>query len=73
MTKTTVSAPDREHRCRYRRRNQEMCPNPALDQSEDALIYVCVRHATRVLALVREQQARVTKTHPTPTPNRRTQ
>lgn len=47
---------ERKARCRYRRLNDEACPNPALDQSEDAPIFVCVHHAARVLELVREHQ-----------------
>lgn len=71
MTKTAVAAHEREHRCRYKQRNQEMCPNPALDQSDDALIHICVRHATKVLAMVREQQKSAGATiYPTP-PGRR--
>lgn len=53
----TTPTPDRQKRCRYRRRNDEMCPNPALDQSDDALILICVRHASRVLALIAEHRA----------------
>ncbi|MEU4225828.1 hypothetical protein AB0F17_16160 [Nonomuraea sp. NPDC026600] len=56
--KTAVAAPEREHRCRFKRRNNEMCVNPALDQSDDALIYICIRHTTKVLAMVREHQER---------------
>jgi hypothetical protein len=52
-----MTAPDRLKRCRYRRLNDEPCCNPALDQADDAVIFVCVRHASRVLALVAEHRA----------------
>ncbi|GII89650.1 hypothetical protein Ssi03_76400 [Sphaerisporangium siamense] len=51
------AAPGRELRCRYRRRNDEMCSNPSLDQSPDALILICVAHAAKVMQLVAEQKA----------------
>lgn len=52
----TTNTTQREIRCRYRRLNDDPCPNPALDQSEDAPIFVCVHHTARVLELVREHQ-----------------
>lgn len=52
-----ISAPPaRKIICRYRRRNNEMCTAPALDQSPDALIYVCMKHGARVVKLVMDRQ-----------------
>lgn len=53
---STSAHPERLIRCRYRRRNDEMCPNPALDQSDDALIYICMKHGARVVKMVMDRQ-----------------
>lgn len=50
---TTV---EREPRCRMLTRLGDRCPNPALDP-DPAAVQICVRHAARVLELVRERQA----------------
>ena len=47
--------PDRTARCRYKRRDQNMCPNPAADQSPDAWIVLCAHHLARAVQLVNDQ------------------
>lgn len=47
--------PDRAVRCRYKRRDQNMCPNPAADQSPDAWIVLCAHHLARAVQLVNDQ------------------
>lgn len=53
---------DRLIRCRYKRRNSEMCPNPALDQAPDARVVICSHHAARVIEIVREARDRAKQT-----------
>lgn len=56
MTKTVIAA-GRLKRCRFHDRRDNPCPNPAIDQSDDAEIFVCMKHAARVLKLVAEAKA----------------
>lgn len=56
MTRTLVAG-GRLKRCKYQRRNGELCTAPALDQSDDALIYICLKHGGRVLQMMAEAKA----------------
>lgn len=50
---TTLATPGRVVRCRYRRRNDEMCTAEVLDPLGEILI--CAKHAARVMELIRDR------------------
>lgn len=60
-TRTPASGPttDRAVRCRYRRRNDEMCTGGAVDPDGDVLL--CTKHLARAMTLIRTVTARSSK------------
>lgn len=47
-------------RCRYLRRSGEQCTAEAMDDSPDALIVLCTKHASRVMQMIADRKARLT-------------
>ena len=47
--------------CRYLRRNGEQCTAEALDGSPDALIVLCMKHSSRVMQMIVDRKARLTR------------
>lgn len=46
--------------CRYLRKNDEQCTAEAMDDSPDALIVLCTKHAAAVMQMIVDRKARLT-------------
>ncbi len=53
---TTAPTTTRVRRCRYLRKDDNPCPNPALSE-DDKDIAICGAHAAKVMQLVAEAKA----------------
>ncbi|MCG5220284.1 hypothetical protein [Streptosporangium sp. KLBMP 9127] len=45
---------ERAVRCRYRQADHNPCPNPAMDQTPDAFIHLCLAHTKKTLDMWHE-------------------